>query len=165
MKDSVDNMIKQYMNTTLDELRDLPKIDKNRVLFVLIYGDRDFSSEINAVRRLNIDMVVIHSADNPVRPSIKQLLQRPELAPCCWLDIVAAGGNTAGNPYYHVLAQDPLLPAQNPAQNLFLPVNAADDPAPTPHRQTSPVVRRGLCPMPPPVLRSRLLRPTLVQIG
>jgi hypothetical protein len=107
---AVDHKIKELMAETIADLQDLPLAKKARILFVLVSGDRDFASNLMVARRQKIEVVLIHSADQPVRGSAKQVLKEG-FAPMCWLDIVAAARNAADNPYYHPLAPNPSSPA------------------------------------------------------
>jgi hypothetical protein len=114
---AVDLKIKSLINTKLEDVKMKTKEQREKMLFVLVSGDSDFSAEINSVRKAKIDIAVIWSKDVGLNSSIPELLKSRQWASPSWLNIVAEARFKEGHPFYHALAPDPRI-----AQGVRLPV-------------------------------------------
>lgn len=55
----VDNKIKELIHSAIEVCRPYPQDEKEKTLFVLVAGDRDYKGDIRAIHRAGFDVVVI----------------------------------------------------------------------------------------------------------
>jgi len=55
----VDNKIKELIHSTIEVCRPYSQEEKDKTLFVLVAGDRDYKGDIRAIHRAGLDVVVI----------------------------------------------------------------------------------------------------------
>ncbi len=87
-----DTKIRQVLNCHMDA--DPPQ----STLLVLVSGDRDFSDVISRAQREQFDMVIIHSKDAEVNPTLKTLVRSPDRVMNVWNSIEKKARDAAADP-------------------------------------------------------------------